>query len=335
MDEEKARPYFTPLLRAVAVHTASHAAGVSLALGSCGDEMGQRLLDRLAGFLLVVVVVVVLYGGTEQRIAEAADGANPHRLLATVSVSKPSYPTVVTTPMSAYGADPASKPSYSTFPSLATGNGGAGAGAGAGGGGAAAGSGGGGGTWCVASQSASPTALQVALDYACGYGADCSAIQQGGSCFNPDTVHDHASYAFNSYYQKNPAPTSCDFGGTATITNTDPSSGSCQYPSSSGGGGAQNMVPPPSPTTTMPPTVPSTVPMTPTPTAPDTGTPVYGLSPPDYSGSTSPPGYGSTSPPDYNDVSAAAARVRQQGGAALALTLLCVVVATVSLRVSK
>jgi hypothetical protein len=75
----------------------------------------------------------------------------------------------------------------------------------------------------VASQSANPTALQVALDYACGYGADCSPIQQGGSCFNPDTVHDHASYAFNSYYQKNPAPTSCDFGGTATITNTDPS----------------------------------------------------------------------------------------------------------------
>ena len=151
--------------------------------------------------------------------------------------------------MSAY-ADPVSTPGtpYSTFPSLATGTGGAGAGAGtgggggggggvgagtggggagAGGGGAGAGGGGGGGggggTWCVASQSASPTALQVALDYACGYGADCSPIQQGGSCFNPDTVHDHASYAFNSYYQKNPAPTSCDFGGTATITNTDPS----------------------------------------------------------------------------------------------------------------
>ncbi|RZR82551.1 hypothetical protein BHM03_00009000 [Ensete ventricosum] len=79
-------------------------------------------------------------------------------------------------------------------------------------------------SWCVASQTASQTALQVALDYACGYGgADCSAIQQGGSCYNPDTVHDHASYAFNDYYQRNPIPTSCDFGGMAVFTNVDPS----------------------------------------------------------------------------------------------------------------
>jgi X8 domain len=82
----------------------------------------------------------------------------------------------------------------------------------------------GGQSWCIASQSASQTALQVALDYACGYGgADCSAIQQGTSCFNPDTVRDHASYAFNNYYQKNPIPTSCDFGGTAVLTSVDPS----------------------------------------------------------------------------------------------------------------
>lgn len=79
-------------------------------------------------------------------------------------------------------------------------------------------------SWCVASQSASQTALQVALDYACGYGgAECSAIQAGGSCYNPNTVRDHASYAFNSYYQKNPIPTSCNFGGTAVTTSTDPS----------------------------------------------------------------------------------------------------------------
>ncbi|KAK9150842.1 hypothetical protein Syun_009151 [Stephania yunnanensis] len=91
-----------------------------------------------------------------------------------------------------------------------------------------------GGSWCVASQSASQPALQVALDYACGYGhADCSAIQAGGSCYNPNSVRDHASFAFNAYYQKNPIPTSCNFGGTAIITNTDPSSGSCQYTSTS------------------------------------------------------------------------------------------------------
>lgn len=88
-----------------------------------------------------------------------------------------------------------------------------------------------GGQWCVASQTASETALQTALDFACGYGgADCSAIQSGASCYNPDTVRDHASYAFNAYYQKNPSPTSCSFGGIAQLTNKDPSKSKLQNP---------------------------------------------------------------------------------------------------------
>lgn len=79
-------------------------------------------------------------------------------------------------------------------------------------------------SWCVATQSAPQKELQVALDYACGYGGvDCSVIQPTGSCYNPSTIRDHASYAFNAYYQKNPVPNSCNFGGTAMITSTDPS----------------------------------------------------------------------------------------------------------------
>ncbi|KAL8248304.1 hypothetical protein R6Q59_005172 [Mikania micrantha] len=124
-----------------------------------------------------------------------------------------------------------------------------------------------GGSWCVASQSASETALQVALDYACGYGgADCSAIQPGASCYNPNTVHDHASYAFNSYYQKNPAPTSCSFGGVAQLTNTDPSSGGCQFPASK----SSDMTPPapPMPSTPTIPTPTMSTPINPYPTSP-------------------------------------------------------------------
>ncbi|XP_028804492.1 integumentary mucin A.1-like [Neltuma alba] len=133
----------------------------------------------------------------------------------------------------------------------------------------------GGGQWCVASQGASDTALQVALDYACGYGgADCSAIQPGASCYNPNTVRDHASYAFNDYYQKNPAPTSCAFGGTATLTSTDPSNGNCRYATPK----TQSISPP---TYVTPPSPPSPImtPTTPTTTMAGGGSTDFGLEP--------------------------------------------------------
>ncbi|KAF5950557.1 hypothetical protein HYC85_012550 [Camellia sinensis] len=95
-------------------------------------------------------------------------------------------------------------------------------------------------TWCVARSDASHQARQAALDYACGFGADCGPIQSSGLCYLPNTVQAHASYAFNSYYQRQAnAPGSCDFAGSATIAKTDPSYGSCVYPSSPSAAGGR------------------------------------------------------------------------------------------------
>ncbi|GJM97135.1 hypothetical protein PR202_ga14039 [Eleusine coracana subsp. coracana] len=94
----------------------------------------------------------------------------------------------------------------------------------------------GGQTWCVAKTGLTDLVLQNGIDYACGMGgADCSAIQPMGSCYNPNTVQAHASYAFNSYFQRNPSPASCDFGGAGTLVNVNPSSGTCMYQTSGGG----------------------------------------------------------------------------------------------------
>ena len=82
----------------------------------------------------------------------------------------------------------------------------------------------GGPSWCVARSDASDLALQTALDYACGAGSDCAPIQTTGLCYLPNTLQAHASYAFNSFFQrKSMAPGSCDFGGVANIARTDPS----------------------------------------------------------------------------------------------------------------
>lgn len=81
------------------------------------------------------------------------------------------------------------------------------------------------GLWCVAKPSVPADTLQEAMDYACGEGgADCEAIRPHGNCYFPDSLVAHASYAFNSYWQKTKKNGgTCGFGGTAMLINTDPS----------------------------------------------------------------------------------------------------------------
>ncbi|KAL3505294.1 hypothetical protein ACH5RR_035135 [Cinchona calisaya] len=86
-------------------------------------------------------------------------------------------------------------------------------------------------SWCVPKAGLSDAQLQTNLDYACSHGIDCSPIQPGGACFEPNTVAAHATYAMNLLYQTaGRNPWNCDFSQTATISSNNPSYNECQYP---------------------------------------------------------------------------------------------------------
>ncbi|CAI9760236.1 unnamed protein product [Fraxinus pennsylvanica] len=84
--------------------------------------------------------------------------------------------------------------------------------------------------WCIADEQTPDDELQKALDWACGNGADCSKIQANQPCHIPNTVRDHASYAFNSYYQKmKHKGGSCYFNSAAILTAKNPGHDSCKF----------------------------------------------------------------------------------------------------------
>ncbi|KAL3815069.1 hypothetical protein ACJIZ3_016337 [Penstemon smallii] len=89
--------------------------------------------------------------------------------------------------------------------------------------------------FCIARRGVDESSLRMGLDWACGPGrANCAAIQQGRPCYEPDTLENHASYAYNDYYQRmRGSGGTCDFDGTATTTIVDPSYGSCRFTGSS------------------------------------------------------------------------------------------------------
>ncbi|XP_031267838.1 glucan endo-1,3-beta-glucosidase 4-like [Pistacia vera] len=85
--------------------------------------------------------------------------------------------------------------------------------------------------WCIADEQTPDSELLEAMDWACGAGgANCTNIQPNQPCFYPNTTKDHASYAFNNYFQKyKNKGGSCYFKGAGLITELDPSYNSCHY----------------------------------------------------------------------------------------------------------
>ncbi|KAL8189193.1 hypothetical protein R6Q57_028759 [Mikania cordata] len=84
-------------------------------------------------------------------------------------------------------------------------------------------------SWCVAKDVVNDK-LQSGLDYACGEGGvDCRAIQPGSTCYDPNTLQAHASFAYNGYYQKmGRAAGACYFDGSAYVVTEQPKFGKCE-----------------------------------------------------------------------------------------------------------
>lgn len=81
------------------------------------------------------------------------------------------------------------------------------------------------GTWCVSNAAVDAATLENGLNFACGANAAfCTAIQPNQTCYLPSTVANHASWAFNNYWQAyKGAGGSCSFDGAGLLTSTDPS----------------------------------------------------------------------------------------------------------------
>ncbi|KAL3627304.1 hypothetical protein CASFOL_028667 [Castilleja foliolosa] len=85
--------------------------------------------------------------------------------------------------------------------------------------------------YCIADEQFPDDELLAAMNWACRNGADCGPIQDPKqACYQPNTLKDHASYAFNSYYQNmKHKGGSCYFNAAAILSALNPSNGSCKY----------------------------------------------------------------------------------------------------------
>ncbi|CAN8318256.1 unnamed protein product [Cochlearia groenlandica] len=85
------------------------------------------------------------------------------------------------------------------------------------------------GDWCIANPVTDEEKLKQMIDFACSK-IDCRIIMEGGACFCPNTLINHASVAMNLYYQAQGRHYwNCNFEGSGLITVTDPSYCNCKY----------------------------------------------------------------------------------------------------------
>lgn len=86
--------------------------------------------------------------------------------------------------------------------------------------------------YCLCKDGISESQLQKNIDFACASGADCGPILENGPCFKPNSTKDHCSYAVNSYYQRQSlSESNCNFSGSAALSSTPPTAGSCFFQS--------------------------------------------------------------------------------------------------------
>lgn len=76
---------------------------------------------------------------------------------------------------------------------------------------------------CAPKATATDDQLGGALGWVCQpQNLDCTPIQTSGAHFLPNTVRDHAAWAFEAYWLKNgDSGGSCDFGGAAELTRVN------------------------------------------------------------------------------------------------------------------
>ncbi|MCO5568739.1 hypothetical protein L7F22_022439 [Adiantum nelumboides] len=84
--------------------------------------------------------------------------------------------------------------------------------------------------WCVLNPNvADKSKLADSISYACANG-DCTELGYGCSCHPYLDANGNASFAFNSYYQRqNQERGACSFNGLGHIVTTDPSVNNCKF----------------------------------------------------------------------------------------------------------